>query len=769
MQHVKENGYYWLGFGLFSLLLFLPAYYRGLFFPVEQSWALLGASVTALVTYLWKLSQRDVSLGNKMLDYHVLALLVVYLIAFVGASSARLAVQEIVKMALYLYIYWLAANLGKDKVKIKYLLIVIYLGAVGVALAGYLTAIEVIHINDGFNGGRIFSTLQYPNATASLLAAATFIGLYLWYKGSPWQRYFYSVGNYLLLIIFLTTQSRGGFLVYLPAVVLFFIGFKKRWWVVYHWGFAMLGAFVANFKLMTFITAKDYGAAWGWLLLGMAVALVGQIKLDVVGKFFDRDKLVKIVSLAVIAVVLIGVGLAAGVVLNPDDGAGGNDLLSKVLPEKLLTRLQGINLENKSAGSRVYWMKDSFKLIKEHPLFGLGGGAWESSYHRIQSYGYSSTQVHNHWLQMGTEIGIIGMLVLVGIWFHFFWTAWKNYRQGDEDTKLLQWALLSASAMLIAHAFIDFDMALSAVYIVLWASIGLTRALEKMRLGEPKVLARKDYEGVKWQYLGGLGVFVLATVVLSSTLLLGSSYAKKAVGAFQDKNYDKAMVNFEKSVTFDPWTVNYRLDLAKVYMIKDKKDEGFETVEKAVTLAKYDPMVWTNAADIFWREGQVDKAIEYMEQARDNGPWMKKNWDNLQRMYVVAGINNMQQKKEAKAKPLFEKAAEMPEEMTAEYEGLGETEKHLWGSVPKLIPQRFDLLNAGIGEYFLGDWEQAEKDLTAGLKDKEHQWEANLWLAVLKFKQGKQAESEKILAKAVELKPNVANDFAVLTKLPILN
>ncbi|MBO8169827.1 MAG: O-antigen ligase family protein [Thermoanaerobacteraceae bacterium] len=770
MEHTKENASYWLAFVLFGLLLFLPAYYRGLFFPVEQSWALLGASVIAAVTYFWKLSRRDLSLGNKMLDYHVLGLLVVYVIAFFGAASPRLAIQEIVKVALYVYVFWLAANLGKDRLKIKYLLNVIYVSAVGVALAGFLTAVEVIHINDGFIRGRVFSTLQYPNATASLLAAVSFIGLYLWYKGNTWQRYLYAAGNYLLLIIFLTTNSRGGFLVYLPAVLFFFVGFKKRWWAVYHWGFAMLGAFVANYKLIPLILEKNYGGAWAWLLLGMLVALVGQAILDAAGKFTDRDRFVAFVSYAVILAVAVAVIFAAGMVLQADKGMLEDNVLSKVLPGNFLTRIKNISLEDRSSLSRLYWMKDSFKLIKEHPLFGLGGGAWESSYRRIQSYGYSSTQVHNHWLQMWTEIGTVGILVLIGIWFYFFYTAWKNYREGDLEVKLLQWALVSAAVMLIVHAFIDFDLALSAVSIVLWSCIGFTRALEKLRLGEPLPISRKKFDSVRMYYVAGVAVFVLATVVLSSTLLLGNSYAQEAVRAFKAKNLDRALINFEKATTFDPWTVNYHLDLAKIYMMQGKKEQGFAEVEKAVGLEKYDPKVWTSAADIMWREGRLQDAVRYMEQARANGPWMKANWDNLLRMYVIGGINLVQRGKLQEAAEFFERAAGMPEEMEKQYESLTETEKRLWvtRTNPRLIPQPFDRLNQGVAEYFLGRWQQAEKHLNAGLKDKEHQWEAYLWLAVLKSNQGQEQKADEYMARAIKLEPRVAKDYDRLKSLPIL-
>ncbi|WP_366922110.1 O-antigen ligase family protein [Metallumcola ferriviriculae] len=771
MAHIKENGYYWFAFVLFSFLLLLPSYFRGLFFPVEQSWALLGATIIAVLTYLWKLSQRDYSLMRNMLDYHILGLLAAYIIASFGAASAQLAVQEIVKMALYVYIFWLAANLGKDKEKIRYLMMVIYTSAVGVALAGFLTAVGTINIKDGFVSGRVFSTLQYANATASLLAAVSFLGLYLWYKGNTWQKYLFTAGNYFLLIVLLTTNSRGGFLVYIPAVLIFFLGFRKRWWTIYHWGFVMLGAFVANFKLIPSILAKDFGGAWGWLFMGLAVALVGQIILDIAGKFTDRDKFVAFVSVAVMIAALVGLFMAASIVVNADQGEISEDsILVKVMPEKFLTRIQSINSGDNSTLSRIYWMKDSFKLIKERPIFGWGGGAWESSYRRIQSYGYSSTQVHNHWLQMWTEIGTVGILILIGIWFYFFFTVWKNYRQGDTETQLLQWTIVAAAVMLGVHALIDFDLALSAVAIVLFSMFGFTRALAKLRVGEPLPISAKKFAQVKMRYVAVFAVFILFTFTLSAMLLLGNSYAVRGSDAFKAKNYNTALVNFDKAATFNPWQPSYHLDMAKLNMMTGKKEEGLKEVKKAVSLSPHDPRNYQEASYIAWREGFLFEALDLAEQSVENGPWMKGNWDNLQHLYVVAGVNLVAKGDQTQAYQVFLKAADMPDEMSEKYAALTETEKKLWGTRinPRLQPTHYNRLQEGIGDYFLGNWEKAKEMLTVATKSKKTNGEAYMWLSLIAEQEGNTGQAKKYLDQAGKLNPQIMQQYQYVKDLPIL-
>lgn len=59
------------------------------------------------------------------------------------------------------------------------LLNIIALGGCLAGVAGLFTATGLISIKDGFVGGRIYSTFQYPNALASFLAVAFIVTLYL--------------------------------------------------------------------------------------------------------------------------------------------------------------------------------------------------------------------------------------------------------------------------------------------------------------------------------------------------------------------------------------------------------------------------------------------------------------------------------------------------------------------------------------------------------------------------------------------------------------
>ncbi len=86
---------------------------------------------------------------------------------------------------------------------------------------------------------------------------------------------------------------------------------------------------------------------------------------------------------------------------------------SAFIPE-IRERIMAINdpVQNQS---RIYLWKIAQKMIKDHPLFGVGNGNYVSLYDKYveiypqyKFYGYSKKPCHNSYLKMETELGIIG-------------------------------------------------------------------------------------------------------------------------------------------------------------------------------------------------------------------------------------------------------------------------------------------------------------------------------------------------------------------------
>lgn len=769
-------------FGLGALLLF-PPYFRGLFFAPEQEWALLGAAVVAVGCLWWLVGRKDYDFLSHPMDYLALALPAAYIAsAIAGPAAPRLAVDGAVKVLLYSLVFWTASRLAITQPRRLFLINIAYLAVVGVAAAGFLTAVGVLHIKDGFVGGRIFSTMQYPNSLAAYLAAGSFLGFYLWGRAKERWRWAYTLGNYILLLIFVSTMSRGAFLVY-PVAGLIFLIFapgEKRWWWVSHLILVGAAALLGNWRLLGFIQAGHMGWAWGWLGIGAGAALIGELILIMArriltGRLRMSPGRAGGVMAAILVVVLVA-GTIGFVLTRPAAAPGGAG--TGILPPQLVQRLESINLSDRNASERLYWAGEAINMIKERPWLGWGGGGWEAAYRARQSYLYSSTQVHNDWIQLGVETGAVGALVWLGLWVAFIVVSVQNWRRfrrqaraaaagssgagvgvsegaGATDRQFQQTALTVAALMIGGHALIDFDLSLGAISILLWWCWGMTQGGFRA-LGRPadQLEARRRQEpGYSWmvqhwpQFVP-LAAAVAVAVVLPVMFLGGRSAAAQGEKALQANQVAGARQQLSRATKFNPFDPFYRLQLAQALIMSGDAGAADAQLARVQTLGRYDWGIQAAVAQLQWMTGKQEQAVKNLEAARDNWRWSTQPWEELSQAYLVSGLSLLLDAQNAenppkpadktvpeakpkpelakslrdKAKGYLEKAQGVPVAIDKQMASLAPRARQLWetGSQPLLAPTLQMRTNAAVAGYYLtGDATKADQELVALQKQAE--------------------------------------------------
>jgi len=744
---------------LAAILIYSP-YLRGLFFQTEQQWTLLLACAAFLLVWWGKIRRQEVSVFGKPMDYFALALVVLYAVSAFGAASQRLAVAEVVKITLYFLVFWMVGQLGREERPGYILVASVYLAAVGVALAGVLVALGVVFIKDGFVGGRIYSTLQYPNALASYLTAANFFGWLLWARAGRIGRFLLAAGTSLLLTVLLGTGSRGGLLLYPAVLVVFLLGAPRgtRVPLLVHVAGSWATALMASSRFLPLILAGQQQAAWQWLVLSLLAAVAVQGVYEVVRWAASGRR-----RAWVWAPVGASAALAAVLVLRlAGRPAGGG--LQNLLPAHLASRLQDISLETFGAATRLQWSLDALKLVQARPWLGWGGGAWEAAYQSFQSYYYTSTQVHNHYFQIWTEVGSLGLAVLAGLWVCFLVTVVANYRRGSDDERFLQWAVFCAALALGLHAMLDFDLALGAVSLVLWTCFGLTRGLDRKFGRENYFLRRQEYLRVRSRFLTGAVVVALLVAWLPASLLLGEAYARKAVAALQTGQPAAALENFRLATLFDPFRSTYLVDRASLLAAGGNVREALALAGKAVAKDRFNQRVLTRAAEVSWQAGRPDQAVEIMEKACRAAPWTREGWENLGRTAAMAGLSYLAAGERDQAKHYLERAAAIPSEVRSLTAGLSPELVRLWkeGGRPWLEVTPAMELTAGIAFYGLGRFEEALEVLARPLKDKQLQAEASYWASLTHRKLNHSAEADELRKKAEALNPELVQSYREL-------
>ncbi len=95
-----------------------------------------------------------------------------------------------------------------------------------------------------------------------------------------------------------------------------------------------------------------------------------------------------------------------------------------LLPGFISTRLQGL-WANQNAIQRFVFFEDGMQLFYRSPLFGLGMGSFENALFQVQSFYYETKYVHNHYIQLLLELGVVGLFLFLWLLATMLQGLWK--------------------------------------------------------------------------------------------------------------------------------------------------------------------------------------------------------------------------------------------------------------------------------------------------------------------------------------------------------
>lgn len=741
------------------VLLFYPPFFRGLFFEADQQWTLFLASFVFLACYLWQISKNKFDFFYGYQGYLVFSLLLVYIVACFGAANMRLAVAEVVKLGIYFCVFWTSGRLVTEGNGVNKILGSLYFSGVCVAFAGFLAAVEILNIHDGFVKGRMYSTLQYPNALAIFLISIAIFGFYFWLtsQGST-GRLLLSAGNFILLFSFVSTNSRGGFLVAAGMLGLFFLGLPRemKWPWLGHLALVVPVAVFCSGKVISSAYVNNFSAAWFWFIVCLVIAVVLQWlslrlapSLGVISKPVFTKKAVALVLICVIA--------AAGTAMlwgNQNESTQASSVEAgptqawylEVLPDHIAYRLSDFNLETRNAQVRLFWFIEAFDLIRHSPVFGLGGGAWEAAYRAFQDYPYTSTQIHNHFLQVWVEVGTIGFILYLAIWVVFFVVCYRNFRSASTiNEKLLDLGIFVSGVGLGVHSFIDFDLSLSAVAIVLWVCFGL--AWGRSSINKDSDSDRNSRR--KTMFVTGVSLLTFFFLVLSGSLSLSNLQKEKGIAMIKTGNVKKAEERMLKALQLDPFSPDIKATLASLKNAQNKKQEAVEYMNEAIAKSPYDYKLFSTLSGIYLNNGDLEQAMDAGRKAVAVAPWHIPAYQSLTDAYVQGGIELLEEGNEKGATELFLECVNLPAVLEKNTEEMPQNAQELWVKREGFFNLNPRIkLNIGVSHFYLKDYSKAEVYLKQAYRDEKIKPLASFWLGVLKNETRETAESQKYFKEA---------------------
>lgn len=343
-------------------------------------------------------------------------------------------------------------------------------------------------------------------------------------------------------------------------------------------------------------------------------------------------------------------------------------LKHKYIPEAIYSRFQSISSKEESSQLRLAFYKDGFKVIKDYPILGTGGGGWLTLYQMYQSSLYWTTQAHNYFLQMWIEVGIVGLGLFIASLLLLVYKLFRRYKDIEsENNKILLFTIFTAVFGILVHAFMDFDLSLVSLTNILWAFVGVLASYTLPMESKETTTSKSKKKTFKPQfgYMNIMNivfsVFLVLVIIGSSSLILSDSYKEKGLAANGRQDITEATKYFEKASKLDPFMPEYRIDLGTFYrvMYQMTNDSNYiskavASVEKGLELGRYNSNLHAIGSSFFMNIGQVDRALELVEKSIELQPMRIENYVQKTDAYLTAFYHYIDQGDIEKAKEIIE-------------------------------------------------------------------------------------------------------------------
>lgn len=654
------------------ILVSISTLFRGLYFSYETYGFFAILAVLSVLYFFDKMIKNESVHISKPFVLLGSLLLGAVSLSFIKAPNPRENLELLLLYAELLIIFIVLFDYFYDNKQrfIQSLMFPVTLTGFVCAAVGLMALTGRFSIWDvsSYGGSRLGSTFQYAN-TASIYFVVCFmfaITIANAAKSTLVKAMVVGMGC-IQLYAFLLTGSRGGYIVG-SALVLLMLAIQPS-------GRRLNG--LVCFLCMTvpvFITTKsfnlstaahdNYGTA-KWLVLSFLIAALSSLIYDLLRKALMGDQQFAITKGVGITFTIASVAsLVIAFIFRSS--------IYSLLPPVLTRRIASFTLDSGSILARLAFDRDALKLLADHWLLGLGGGGWKALYQSVQEYFYTAVFVHNNYLQVFVESGILGFISYMTIVILTTINAVKSFLKAQSKILRIYTAgLMCGFLALLLHSSIDFNLSYSSIALLFWVMFAASAV--KLQ-GEADVSSsceksEADISGAKGTSSNTTGWFRLHnkwdTAICSGTVkviliavssILFSIHALYFAAAFnrqvafdsmQEKDYSKALAHYEEAYRLDSSKSSYAFELAKLYYFyagNSKIEENRQiwlkkaraAAEKSVDGNKGYPAHMGTLVMIYLDSDMPLQALEYAQDLTAYQKLNAENYELLARSYLAA-------------------------------------------------------------------------------------------------------------------------------------
>jgi len=331
-------------------------------------------------------------------------------------------------------------------------------------------------------------------------------------------------------------------------------------------------------------------------------------------------------------------------------------------------------------------------MVKDHPLLGSGLGTFkynslsyqaqffdQGENRRLYPYGIAD-KVHNEYLQLGAEIGILGL----GI---FFWLIITYFNYGIKLLKRLKdkykqgiiIGLMGGIVAVLIDAIFGFPLHLPATLVLFWLFIGLIVSLnhsenhsgqEVKTVRVKEIRSKTKGDGIESNIYRFKPLLYLIIILLSLFLcvmvicpFVSQVYEFYGVKHAEKADYDTAAKYFQEALKWNPYFGMAYYNLGQIIYQKGIYTPAIENFEKAEKYMDH-PDLPSRLAYLYFKKGQLDKGIAKLKQAIT----YQKDEKSMVPLYTDLGNNYMRAERYKPAEIAFKNALKInPKYVNAHY------------------------------------------------------------------------------------------------------
>ena len=425
-------------------------------------------------------------------------------------------------------------------------------------------------------------------------------------------------------------NQMAGFLMYLIPLplVLFLVGKKKLLWGSL--SLFLLGSFVLTYSR----------ASWFSLILALTPLIF------LARKAVTQNK--KILAIFVISfAILIPLIFSFGFL-----GSRVKSIVSELRGE---TRTPSGNL-------RIASFRSAIEIFKDNPAFGVGPGVFGEAGRAYQKLPWLYAKyTHNHFLQILSETGLIGLILFASLFVSTFSFIFKK-RNALSKNEFLGALVISLIASFI-HNLFDVDWNWPALSLLFWFSLGLLLGSisEKSETWEPK--SKKSLGiALAFLFISSLYLFSVERTLQRLTLTLSGSEVdlSKASSSLKflrnapfyssyylasgnlsrlTEKYDEALSSFKKAETLNPFSAEPIYSQAQVLEFKREFTTAEDKYREAIKLNPFTEVkYYQGAAEMATAKLDLDEAENILSEGAEAFPY-NESFKGFSYLYEFTGFN----------------------------------------------------------------------------------------------------------------------------------